>query len=138
MSRSAKITLLFDQPRDFRLGIGQLEELQERCDAGPEEIFDRLKTNRWRTQDVQQTLRLGLIGAGETVGVAALLIERNAGPGQLIEWKDHCRGILYAAMAGAPDEDDDEDDTSGEAQGETTRSPDENSGSEPSTSSVPS
>ncbi|HYC66642.1 gene transfer agent family protein [Brevundimonas sp.] len=107
MSRTAKVRLVFDEPRDFRLGIAQLEELQERTDAGPEEIFNRLGSPRWRVADVQQTLRLGLIGAGEQVGVAALLVERNASEGQLIQWRDHCRAILFAAMAGAPDEADD-------------------------------
>ena len=134
MSRTAKIQLVFDEAREFRLGIGQLEELQERCDAGPEEIFNRLNTARWRLADIQQTLRLGLIGAGETVSKAALLVERNAGPGALIEWKDHCRAILFAAMAGAPDEDAvAEDDPSGEMKGEATGSPAPNSGSDATT-----
>lgn len=134
MSRTAKIQLVFDEAREFRLGIGQLEELQERTDAGPEELFSRLGGSTWRVADIQQTLRLGLIGAGEKVGVAALLVERNAGPGNLIEWKDHCRAILYAAMAGAPDEDDAPGDPPGETEGETTGSPAENSGSDDSTS----
>lgn len=129
MSRQAKIQLVFDEAREFRLGIGQLEELQERCDAGPEEIFNRLNTARWRLADIQQTLRLGLIGAGATVSQAAVLVERNAGPGNLIEWKDHCRAILFAAMAGAPDEEVDEGGEPGELKGETTASPAPNSGS---------
>lgn len=131
MSRTAKVQLVFDEAREFRLGIGQLEELQERCDAGPEEIFNRLNTARWRLADIQQTLRLGLIGAGATVSQAALLVERNAGPGNLIEWKDHCRAILFAAMAGAPDEDEirGEDGEPGEQKGETPTSPAPSSGS---------
>lgn len=131
MSRTAKVRLVFDEPRDFRLGIGQLEELQERCDAGPEELFSRLGGSRWRVADIQQTLRLGLIGAGEAVAKAALLVERNAGPGQLLEWKEHCRAILFAAMAGAPDED--ESASSGELEGEMTGSPDQSSGSDDTT-----
>ena len=135
MSRSAKVRLVFDEARDFRLGIGQLEELQERTDAGPEELFNRLRTDRWRTADIQQTLRLGLIGAGESVTRAAVLVERNASVGNLIEWKDHCRAILYAAMAGAPDEEDGDPDA-GEMTG-ATGSPDQNSGSDVSMGSVP-
>lgn len=131
MSRSAKIRLVFDEPRDFRLGIGQLEELQERTDAGPEELFSRLGGQRWRVADIQQTLRLGLIGAGEKVATAALLVERNASEGQLLEWKEPCRAILLAAMIGA----EDEDESSGEIVGEKTDSPDQKSGSDASTSS---
>lgn len=128
MSRTAKVRLVFDEARDFRLGIGQLEELQERCDAGPEELFSRLGGSRWRVADIQQTLRLGLIGAGEKIGVAALLVERNASEGQLLEWKEHCRSILLAAMIGAPDEET-EDAPPGELEGEMTGSPDQSSGS---------
>jgi len=131
MSRSARVTLPFDQPRDFRLGIGQLEELQERCDAGPEELYTRIGIGRWRIADIQQTLRLGLIGAGAKASEAAVLIERYAGPGHLLEWKDHARAILFAAMAGHEDE---EAPPSGEAEGETTGSPDPSSGSDDTTS----
>lgn len=138
MSRTAKILLPFDEPRVFRLGIGELEELQERTDAGPEELYARLGTGRWRVADIQQTLRLGLIGAGETVGRAAILIERNAGPGQLIEWKEHARSILLAAIAGIEDEpvvdDVDGEAPSGEPEGEATGSPDQSSGTEASIS----
>lgn len=127
MSRSGRVSLVFDEPRDFRLGLGQLEELQERTDAGPEELYNRIGLGRWRVADIQQTLRLGLIGAGTAVATAAVLIERNAGPGQLLQWKDHARAILFAAMAGAPDEAGDDD--AGEPKGETTGSPVESSGS---------
>lgn len=136
MSRSATIHLPFDEERPFRLGIGQLEELQERTDAGPEELYARLGAGRWRVADVQQTLRLGLIGAGLAAVDAKVLVDRYAGPGQLIEWKDHCRAILYAAMAGAPDEDGES--PSGELRGEatTTVSPAASSASDASTKSA--
>lgn len=131
MSRSAKVELPFDQPREFRLGIGQLEELQERCDAGPEELFHRLQGHRWRVADIQQTLRLGLIGAGMPATEAAVLISRYASEGQLLEWKDHARAILYASMAGAPDEDDAPEKPKRRRK---TRSPAASSGSDDSTS----
>lgn len=130
MSRDAKVTLPFDEAREFRLGIGELEELQERCDAGPEELFNRLASDRWRVADIQQTLRLGLIGAGLKPIKAAVLVERYAGPAYLLDYRSHARAILFAAMAGAPDEDET---SSGEAAGETTSSPEANSASEGST-----
>ena len=130
MSRSARVTLPFDEPRDFRLGIGELEELQERTDAGPEELLARIDLGRWRVSDIRHTLRLGLIGAGMQATEAAVLIDRRAGPGNLIEWKPLVRAIIQAALIGAPDEDDA---SSGETTGETTGSPIENSGSDAST-----
>lgn len=48
----------------FCLPLAQLEELQTHCDAGPMVIADRLQHGRWKTQDVYQTIRLGLIGGG--------------------------------------------------------------------------
>lgn len=131
MSRSARVTLPLDEPRDCRLGIGQLEELQERTDAGPEELILRLDAGRWRVGEIRHTLRLGLIGAGMGATDAAVWIDRYAGPGHLLEWKPHVRAILQAALIGAPDEDAP---PQGEAQGEMTASPDQNSGSADSTS----
>lgn len=48
----------------FCLPLAQLEELQAHCDAGPMVILDRLQHGRWKTQDIYQTMRLGLIGGG--------------------------------------------------------------------------
>lgn len=131
MSRSAKVSLPLDEPRDCRLGIDQLEELQERTDAGPEELILRIDAGRWRVGDLRHTLRLGLIGGGLPATAAAVWIDRYAGPGRLLEWKSHARAILQAALIGAPDEDEP---PQGEPEGETTDSPAEKSGSDASTS----
>lgn len=131
MSRSAKVTLPLDEPRECRLGIGQLEELQERTDAGPEELIVRIDAGRWRVGDLRHTLRLGLIGGGLSATEAAVWIDRYAGPGRLLEWKAPARAILQAALIGAPDEDVPPE---GEAVGEKTGSPDEKSGSDAFTS----
>jgi len=132
MSRSAKISAVFgDGIHDFRLRIGELEELQERCDAGPEEILFRLMNATWRIADVRQTIRLGLIGAGMQPTPALILVERYAAEGSLGEWKSLCINIIAAAIDGAPDEDK----PPGEGKGETATSPEEKSGSPGSTPS---
>lgn len=107
MSRSARFRGVFgDGPHDFQLLIGQLEELQEKCDAGPEEILDRVVEGRWRVADIREPIRLGLVGGGMAAVEALVLTERYAGPGQLMENKKLVISILGAAMMGAPDEDD--------------------------------
>lgn len=49
----------------FRLGFGQVVELQTLTDAGPLEIYRRLLSGEWRFADVRETIRLGLIGGAE-------------------------------------------------------------------------
>lgn len=106
MSRSARYTGVFGDGRhDFQLKIGQLEELQEKTDAGPEELLDRLMSGKWRVADLREPLRLGLIGAGTEPISALLLVDRYASPGNLITHKSLVINVLSAALIGAPDED---------------------------------
>ncbi|MBI1405709.1 MAG: gene transfer agent family protein [Caulobacter sp.] len=138
MSRSALFDGVFGDGRHpFRLRIGELEELQEKCDAGPEEIYWRLQTGAWRVADIRETLRLGLIGGGLTPTPALVLVNRYAGEGWLAEWKALAANIIAAALFGAPDEDKPAP-APGEAEGETATSPDEKSGSPTSTQTGPS
>lgn len=118
MSRSARFTGVFgDGKHEFALNIGELEELQEKCDAGPEEIMARVIAGSWRVADLRETIRLGLKGAGMAPMQALVMVERYAGPGQLMGLKSLATGILGAALVGAPDEDE----RSGEpVAGETT------------------
>ncbi|MFZ2252622.1 MAG: gene transfer agent family protein [Minisyncoccia bacterium] len=134
MSRSAKVRLAFgDGAHDFALLIGQLEELQEKCDAGPEAVFNRIASGTWMVADVRETLRLGLIGAGMEAIKAAILVDRYAGSGSLAAHKDTAQRVILGALVGAPDEDD----PPGGPPGETPDSPEEKSGSDGSTPTAP-
>lgn len=84
MSRDGSIELLWaGDLRRFRLGIGEMLALQEKLDAGPQQIANRFATQQWRVQDAQETIRLGLIGAGEDPKKALDLVDRFAAPGKL-------------------------------------------------------
>lgn len=48
----------------FRLGIGELRALEQRCDAGVAVILMRLLGQQWKIDDVVSTLRIGLMGGG--------------------------------------------------------------------------
>lgn len=48
----------------FRLGIGQLRAIEDRCDAGCSVVLMRLLSQRWKVDDVLAPLRQGLLGAG--------------------------------------------------------------------------
>lgn len=115
MSRSALCTGVFGAGvQRFQLRIGELEELQEACDAGPEEIFWRLNGSNWRVADLREPIRLGLIGAGMLPTEALVMVDRYCQPGWLSEWKSLAAAIVGAAINGAPDEDAPPGETTGE------------------------
>jgi len=105
MSRDASITIPWpDDHRQYRLGIGQLRELQEKCNKGPLEILSDLQSGRWRYDDILQPIRLGLVGGGLGLSEALILAERNVTPGRLAECALIAMAIVGAAITGAPDE----------------------------------
>lgn len=144
MSRSGKIELPWadgagaggDGKYPFRLAISQLEELQEKCDAGPQQIMRRLSDGTWRTYDVRETIRIGLIGGGMEPAKALSLTKRYVDERPLAENVVTAQFVIMAAVVGVPDEplgkaDGAEDQTS-ETVNEAASSP-----SPPSTSSAP-
>jgi hypothetical protein len=105
MSRDGSITLTWgDGEHRFRLAIGQLRELQEKCDAGPAEIAVRLADGRWRVNDVRETIRLGLIGGGMPPGDALKLTVRFVDERPWLESVPAAQAVLMAALVGAPEE----------------------------------
>lgn len=77
MARAPQVTLIFgDDEYPFRLNIKQVEELQEKCDAGPSQIMRRLMQDEWRVADVREPIRLGLIGGGMDAEKALRLTRR--------------------------------------------------------------
>lgn len=105
MSRDARINLPWpDQRRDYRLGIGELRELQEKCNKGPLEILNDLLAGRWRFDDILQPIRLGMVGGGLGPSEALILSERHVTPGRLAECAMIAAAIVQAAITGAPDE----------------------------------
>jgi hypothetical protein len=62
--RSAEPIVWPGGEHDFRLGIGELRAIEQRCDAGCAVVMMRLLGQQWKIDDVVQPLRLGLIGAG--------------------------------------------------------------------------
>ena len=90
--------------REFRLGIGELRELQEKCDAGPMAILARLHGRDWRIDDIRETIRLGLIGAGVKKNEALAIVRKEVDNGFLLDHVEPARIILGAALTGPPDE----------------------------------
>ena len=123
-----------DGPQRFRLPIGQLRELQDKCDAGPARILGRLASQDWRIDDVRETIRLGLIGGGASPTAAYTLVKRyiDDRDGGLMESRQHAQVILMKALVG------DQSDPVGELPAEETPIPTPGSNSAPSTDGEPS
>lgn len=105
MSRDAKITLDWaDDTYVFRLAWGQLVELQEKCDAGPYIILQRLYEGSWKMLDVSEPIRLGLIGGGMEPVKALKLVREYVQARPVNESVLYAQAILSAGLMGAPDE----------------------------------
>lgn len=105
MSADGSITLTWgDGEHKFRLAIGQLRELQDKCGAGPLEVLDRLATRRWRVEDVRETMRLGLIGGGMEPIKAIPLVKHYIDERPLMESIPAAQAVLMAALVGVPDD----------------------------------
>lgn len=103
--RSARLELDWgDGTYEFRLAWGQLIELQEKCDAGPYIVLQRLQTGAWQMQDISNVIRLGLIGGGlsaiEALKKTRAYVEAFPPLDNLMP----AQAILAAALMGAPDE----------------------------------
>lgn len=84
----------------FRLAIPQLLELEEKCNAGAIEILNRLMASRWRTNDVREVIRLGLIGGGKDPVTAHAHTIRYVDERPLLESVPPAIAILGTALHG--------------------------------------
>lgn len=139
MSRDASLEVDFgDGTYRFRLGYRELMELQEKCDAGPTWILQRLAApnaeNRgWRVEDIANIIRLGLIGGGMAPTDALRFVRTYVEGRPLIESLLPAQTILSVALVGAPDEEK----KSAEKATPSTTSPGASGGSEPSSAPAP-
>jgi hypothetical protein len=111
---------------EFALRIEHLRALQDRCDAGPAWVLARLGSSQWLVEDVTETLRLGLEGAGLEKKEARRLVQMHV-EGALALSVLTARAILMSALYGDPDDEVGKDPN---AVGETVNpiSPEESSG----------
>lgn len=105
-SRSATITEFVGEGEfPLRLGIGELEALQEKIGCGPNMIAERLSTGAWFIGDIKQTIRLGLIGGGMSQKEAHELTERTVKEGYINDYVLTAYHTVIASLIGVDDED---------------------------------
>lgn len=135
MGRHAEITQPWaDGEYSFRLGLKELVEHDEKCNAGPAWVARALMDGTWRLPFIRETIRLGLIGAGKLPSEALVLVKRYVDDRPLRESIPLAIAILMAVLTGA------EDDAPGKAtaaEDESGHSHAESSPSPPSTATPP-
>ena len=108
-NRSGKISLPFgDDTHVFKLGYGQLKELQDAVDAGPFVIFDSLLKNTWKIEYIRETIRCGLVGGGMAAHEAIHMVKTYVEDVESYPIRANvliAAAILNAALIGAPEED---------------------------------
>lgn len=88
----------------FSLRLGELEAVQDKCDAGPEFILNRIRLGNWKTTDLFEVIRFGLVGGGmkpgEALKITRSAFERNG----TAEFKLTAMTILFHALYGTEDD----------------------------------
>jgi hypothetical protein len=139
MSRDGSIELTWaGDLRQFRLGIDELLALQDKRDAGPQEIANRLSLQGWRVQDVHETLRLGLIGGGMDAKLARRLVDERAGPGKLASSALIAYAVIVSAIQGDESDPVGKSEAAADAPGVQDSPPPPSMAPEPSSTTPPS
>lgn len=86
--------------------VGHILALERTCDAGLGVISARLETGQWRLNDIRETIRLGLIGAGMSPTDAMSLVQNFVDAGPLKHYVLVAYAILQAHIVGSIPEDD--------------------------------
>lgn len=137
MSRDGSVVLQWgDEETVFRLRLGEWRRIQERCDAGPGEIYRRLVTvamamekgftlaqaaavgmiGDWRVDDMREVIVQGLIGGGRSELEARALVQRRVD--DVVDFKAHLALAFAIVRAGLGDV---TDEASGEVKGAGSR-----------------
>jgi hypothetical protein len=95
--------------RHFRLLTGSVMDLEAATDDRIGSIFIRVTTGHFSVKDVFHTIRLALIGGGETVTKAKILMQDHFDTRPYLENAQLAGAILCALMTGVEDSDDEED-----------------------------
>lgn len=138
MSSDAKVTIFWgDGDNDFRFGIGQFRELQQKVNGrrqeigapliGPMSLLNTLRTNDAWPDDVRDVLRIGLVGAGMDPKVAHQKLVTYFDKRPLLENMLPAFSVLFAGLVGDPAEGPDASKKKTEARTSTSPSPSESS-----------
>lgn len=103
-----------DEPRKFRIAIGEFRSLQESVNGrrvaigadpvGPSTLLTAFRTNNAWPDDVRDVLKAGLIGAGIAYDKAQRLLVRHFDNKPLLAHTKTAFLVLLAALVGVPED----------------------------------
>lgn len=103
MARGVEITWAGGE-HTFLLTIELLRALQDKCDAGPAHVLNRLASGRWFVDDVIQPIRLGLEGGGLEKEEARKLVKRHVEDEPLSLSVMTAQAVLASALFGSEED----------------------------------
>jgi hypothetical protein len=124
------------EDQGFRLGLKEIRILQEKTGLGPLALFRRIERDDWLIDDLRETIRLGLVGAGMSEKDALTKIRRHVDDFAKVDGKEPAMRILVAFLVGEPGEPVGKRSAAGDEKGATTTQEDA-SPSPQSTASAP-
>lgn len=128
-SRHGLVTLAFgDGEYDFRLSLGDIEELEGKTDKSIFLIAAAMQAKIARSTEIRETLRIGLIGGGTKPVDASALVKRYVDERSLHESQDTAYAVVLAALwrvHGDKMNDDQEDDAQAGKESASTSPPSE-------------
>ncbi|WP_312529916.1 gene transfer agent family protein [Paracoccus sp. (in: a-proteobacteria)] len=86
----------------FRLGLVELESIQQETDCGPEWLLHKLNVGQWLASELVAVIRWGLIGGGMAPVDALKAVKKAFDFHDLISFKVPVQTILGAALFGPP------------------------------------
>lgn len=108
-NRSGKTELPFgNDTHIFKLGYGQIKEIQDTTNAGIAFILDSLLHGTWKIEYIRETIRCGLVGGGMSPGDAMRMVKTYVEDTESYPIGDNipiAASILAAAICGAEEED---------------------------------
>ncbi|QOZ76724.1 gene transfer agent family protein [Bradyrhizobium sp. CCBAU 53351] len=104
MTDLSYIAFFGDGEHTFRLTKREIEELQVKCGSGIGAIANRLFARNFAQADINETIRLALIGGGMTPKRAHELIATYVEGRPLIETYELAAKILERTLCGNPNE----------------------------------
>jgi len=104
MATNGEVTLTWGDG-EHKFNVAKLRcvlELEEKCGVGIAEVYYRIAQGKWHFNDIRETLRLGLIGAGTDPSKALALVNRYVDDRPFAENVLPAQAVIMAAMVGVP------------------------------------